>query len=120
MPPTSVWRALAAGSDPAYSALYSRYSGTLFAYCRSITRNADDGWDALQNAMIKVLVSLRRTPDRSAPVRPWLFCICHNEAVGILRKRSAAERVAGARNPGPRLPAPTSRRFDPRAGEARW
>src|SRR4051794_8239060 len=86
----------AAGSDPAFAALYSRYSGTLFAYCRSITRNPDDGWDALQNAMIKVLVALRRSPDRSAPVRPWLFCICHNEAVGILRRRSAAERVAGA------------------------
>src|SRR3954447_4212757 len=86
----------ATGSDPAFAALYNRYSGTLFAYCRSITRNPDDGWDALQNAMIKVLVALRRTPDRSAPVRPWLFCICHNEAVGILRRRSAAERVAGA------------------------
>jgi RNA polymerase sigma factor (sigma-70 family) len=86
----------ATGSDPAFAALYNRYSGTLFAYCRSITRNADDGWDALQNAMIKVLVALRRTPDRSAPVRPWLFCICHNEAIGILRRRSAAERVAGA------------------------
>src|SRR4051812_33320697 len=86
----------AAGSDPAFAALYSRYSGTLFAYCRSITRNPDDGWDALQNAMIKVLVGLRRSPDRTAPVRPWLFCICHNEAIGILRRRSAAERVAGA------------------------
>jgi RNA polymerase sigma factor (sigma-70 family) len=86
----------ATGSDPAFAALYNRYSGTLFAYCRSITRNADDAWDALQNAMIKVLVALRRTPDRSAPVRPWLFCICHNEAIGVLRRRSAAERVAGA------------------------
>src|SRR3954452_11674373 len=86
----------AAGSDPAFSTLYNRYSGTLFAYCRSITRNAEDGWDALQNAMIKLLVALRRSPDRSSPVRPWLFCICHNEAIGILRRRSAAERVAGA------------------------
>jgi RNA polymerase sigma factor (sigma-70 family) len=85
----------ATGSDPAFSVLYSRYSGTLFAYCRSITRNAEDGWDALQNAMIKVLVSLRRT-ERTAPVRPWLFCIAHNEAVGILRRRSAAERLASA------------------------
>jgi RNA polymerase sigma factor (sigma-70 family) len=84
----------AGGSDPAFAALYSRYSGTLFAYCRSITRNADDGWDALQNAMLKVLVALRRAPERSAPVRPWLFCICHNESIGVLRRRSAAERVA--------------------------
>jgi RNA polymerase sigma factor (sigma-70 family) len=85
----------AAGSDPAFAVLYRRYSGTLFAYCRSIARNADDGWDALQNAMIKVLVSLRRA-ERTAPVRPWLFCIAHNEAVGVLRRRSAAERVAVA------------------------
>jgi hypothetical protein len=32
----------AAGSDSAFAALYNRYSGTLFAYCRSITRNAED------------------------------------------------------------------------------
>jgi RNA polymerase sigma factor (sigma-70 family) len=86
----------AKGSDPAFAVLYNRYSGTLFAYCRSITRNVDDGWDALQNAMIKVLVALRRAPERSAPIRPWLFCICHNEAVGVLRRRASAERVAGA------------------------
>src|SRR4051812_7843055 len=47
----------AKGSDPAFAVLYNRYSATLFAYCRSITRNVDDGWDALQNAMIKVLVA---------------------------------------------------------------
>jgi RNA polymerase sigma factor (sigma-70 family) len=86
----------AKGSDPAFAALYNRYSGTLFAYCRSITRNAEDGWDALQNAMIKVLVALRRAPERSAPVRPWLFCICHNESIGVLRRRTAADRVASA------------------------
>src|SRR3954469_11804429 len=86
----------AKGSDAAFAALYNRYSGPLFAYCRSITRNVDDGWDALQNAMIKVLVALRRSPERSAPIRPWLFCICHNEAVGVLRRRASAERVAGA------------------------
>src|SRR4051812_42728523 len=86
----------AKGSDPAFAALYNRYSGTLFAYCRSITRNVDDGWDALQNAMIKVHVALRRAPERTAPIRPWLFCICHNEAVGVLRRRASAERVAGA------------------------
>lgn len=84
----------AAGSDPAFATLYNRYSGTLFAYCRSITRNADDGWDALQNAMIKVLMALRRSPERSAPIRPWLFCICHNESIGVLRRRAAADRIA--------------------------
>jgi RNA polymerase sigma factor (sigma-70 family) len=85
----------ATGSDPAFATLYRRYSGTLFAYCRSITRNSEDGWDALQNAMVKVLVALRRS-ERTAPVRPWLFCIAHNESVGILRRRSAHERAAGA------------------------
>src|SRR3954464_5585106 len=90
----------AKGSDPAFAVLYNRYSGTLFAYCRSITRNAEDGWDALQNAMIKVLVALRRAPERSAPVRPWLFCICHNESIGVLRRRTAAERAASAATVG--------------------
>jgi RNA polymerase sigma-70 factor (ECF subfamily) len=82
----------AGGSDPAFAALYRRYDRTLFAYCRSITRNADDGWDALQNAMVKVLVALRRS-ERDAPIRPWLFCIAHNESVGILRRRAAGQRL---------------------------
>src|SRR3954464_3144107 len=84
------------GSDPAFATLYNRYRATLFAYCRSTPRTVGAGWDALQTAMITVLVALRRSPERSAPVRPWLFCICHNEAVGILRRRASAERVAGA------------------------
>src|SRR5947207_75431 len=83
----------AAGSDPAFAVLYDRYSGMLFAYCRSITRNVDDGWDALQNAMVKVLVALRRSPDRNAPLRPWLFCICHNESIGILRRRGVRAQL---------------------------
>jgi RNA polymerase sigma-70 factor (ECF subfamily) len=96
LPDERLAKLAAAGSDPAFAVLYNRYSGMLFAYCRSITRNVDDGWDALQNAMVKVLVALRRSPERSAPLRPWLFCICHNESIGILRRRAAAERVADA------------------------
>lgn len=82
----------ARGSDPAFATLYGRYESTLFAYCRSITRNADDGWDAFQNAMVKALVAMKRT-ERDAPVRPWLFRIAHNEAIALLRRRCVAQKA---------------------------
>ncbi|HEX8064994.1 MAG TPA: sigma-70 family RNA polymerase sigma factor [Thermoleophilaceae bacterium] len=83
---------MAGGSDTAFAVLYRRYDGMLHGYCLSIVRDADDARDALQNAWIKVLVALRRQ-SRSAPVRPWLFRIVHNEAITVLRRRPRAEPV---------------------------
>jgi RNA polymerase sigma factor (sigma-70 family) len=77
------------GNDAAFDALYRRYDCLLDRYCRSITRHADDAGDALQNAWMKVHRALRRR-QRNAPVRPWLFRVVHNEAVGVLRARPAS------------------------------
>jgi RNA polymerase sigma factor (sigma-70 family) len=77
---------IAGEDDAAFAALYDRYDVTLHGYCRSITRDAHDAGDALQNAWMKVHRALgRRQP--SGPLRPWLFRIVHNEAVGVLRSR---------------------------------
>src|SRR3954454_24537325 len=77
---------VAGGNDADFATLYRRYESTLLGYCRSITRNADDAGDALQNAMLKALLALRRE-ERSAPLRPWLFRIVHNEAVNQVTRR---------------------------------
>lgn len=77
------------GDEAAFSAIHARYSGPLSGYCRSIVENECDAQDALQSAWVKALVALGRG-QRDAPLQPWLFRICHNEAVSLLRRRRAA------------------------------
>ena len=79
---------LAAGRDDrAFSSLYMRYEPALLAYCRSITRDAEDARDALQNAMTSAYAAAPVRGDGSGPVRAWLFRIAHNESVNVLRRR---------------------------------
>jgi DNA-directed RNA polymerase specialized sigma24 family protein len=102
-------RLAARGSDPAFAVLCRRHGGALFAYCRSITRNADDGWDAMQSAMTRVLTSLR-SAELTGPVRPWLFRIAHAEAVMVRRRRwgAGAEVVSDVEQVATREPMPSA------------
>ena len=79
-------RRAAAGDDDAFDKLYVRYQPRLEAYCRSIVRHDEDARDAVQNAMTKALVALRRDTD-PANVQGWLFRIAHNEAISLFRRR---------------------------------
>ena len=88
-------RLVAAGNDRAFTTLYERYHQPLYRYCRSIVRNETDAQDALQSAFAGALVALRRG-QRSAPVRPWLFRIVHNEAISVLRHRGDGETLSEA------------------------
>ena len=95
-------RRAAAGDDDAFGQLYVRYQPRLEAYCRSIVRHDEDARDAVQNAMTKALVALRR--DHPANVQGWLFRIAHNEAVSLLRRRRPTAELADVLHdarPGP-------------------
>jgi RNA polymerase sigma factor (sigma-70 family) len=80
-------RYAARGSERAFAAIYERYHQPLYRYCRSILRNETDAQDALQSTFVGALQALRRE-QRSAPLRPWLYRIAHNEAISLLRRRS--------------------------------
>jgi RNA polymerase sigma factor (sigma-70 family) len=88
-------RLVAAGNERAFSALYERYHQPLYRYCRSIVRSDADAQDALQSTFAGALVALRRG-QRSAPMRPWLFRIAHNEAISVLRRRADGEPSAAS------------------------
>jgi RNA polymerase sigma factor (sigma-70 family) len=88
-------RLVAGGNDRAFTALYERYHQPLYRYCRSIVRDETDAQDALQSTFAGALVALRRG-QRSAPVRPWLFRIAHNEAISVLRRRGDTEELSEA------------------------
>jgi RNA polymerase sigma factor (sigma-70 family) len=83
----------AGGSEWAFVALYERYHGQLYRYCRSIVRNDADAQDALQSTLTGAFAALRRGK-RDAPVRPWLFRIAHNESVSVLRRRRPEEQLS--------------------------
>lgn len=80
-------RHAARGSERAFAVLFERYHQPLYRYCRSIVRNEADAQDALQSTFAAALSALKRR-QRNAPLRPWLFRIAHNEAIGVIRKRA--------------------------------
>ena len=84
-------RLAARGNARAFAAVYDRYHQTLYRYCRSILKDDADAQDALQSTFTRALSALQRD-QRSAPLRPWLFRIAHNEAISVLRRRRRDEQ----------------------------
>jgi RNA polymerase sigma factor (sigma-70 family) len=84
---------VADGGEPAFTALYDRYSQPLYRYCRSLLHNDADAQDALQSAFTSALTALRQDR-RDAPLRPWLFRIAHNEAISLVRRRHTGEPLS--------------------------
>lgn len=77
------------GSEAAFAVLFQRFNQPLYRYCRSLLGNDADAQDALQITFTQALVALREDR-RTAPVRPWLYRIAHNEAISLLRRRRPA------------------------------
>jgi RNA polymerase sigma factor (sigma-70 family) len=96
-------RLAARGNTRAFAAVYERYHQMLYRYCRSILKDDVDAQDALQSTFTRALSALQRG-QRSAPLRPWLFRIAHNEAISMLRRRRRAVEPLG----DPRLPSAAS------------
>ena len=82
-------RRVAMGDERAFTTLYERYAARLHAYCWTILRDEAAVQDALQSTWLNALTALRARR-RSAPLRPWLFRIAHNESVSIIRRREPA------------------------------
>ena len=82
-------RLAARGNDAAFSAIFDRHHQSLYRYALTILGNREDAFDAVQNAMVKLLGSLPGE-QREIKLKPWLFKIVHNEAVSIARGRKPA------------------------------
>jgi RNA polymerase sigma-70 factor, ECF subfamily len=79
-------RAARAGSHAAFAELQRTYSRRLYKRILSITRNAEDAEDALQDTFLCVYRSLHSFEGRSK-FSSWLTRIAVNSALMILRKR---------------------------------
>ena len=81
-------RAASRAEANGFARVYERHHQALYRYCRSILRHEQDAQDALQSAMMRAFAALQ-TDRRDLELKPWLFRIAHNEAVSILRRRTA-------------------------------
>jgi RNA polymerase sigma factor (sigma-70 family) len=81
-------RAASRAEANGFARVYERHHQALYRYCRSILRHEEDAQDALQSAMMRAFAALQ-TDRRDLELKPWLFRIAHNEAVSILRRRTA-------------------------------
>jgi RNA polymerase sigma factor (sigma-70 family) len=99
------------GSERAFAVIYERYHQRLYRYCRSLLRDGDDAYDALQSTLANALAALQRG-QRDAPLRPWLFRIAHNETISLIRRR---ERERGSFDAVESFVASAEERADERA-----
>jgi RNA polymerase sigma-70 factor (ECF subfamily) len=78
----------AAGDHGAFAAIMRRYNRLLFRTARSILRNDEQAEDAVQEAYLLAFRSLHSFR-AEARLSTWLVRITVNQALGMLRKRSA-------------------------------
>jgi RNA polymerase sigma-70 factor (ECF subfamily) len=79
--------AVRAGSTRAFERVVARYEPPLTAYARQILGGAHhDAEEAVQDAFVKALTSLRRHPEREIALKPWLYAITRNACLDRLRR----------------------------------
>src|SRR5947199_10334182 len=89
--PGEVARAVARakqGDDAALRFLYTRYSGNVYGYARSIVRNDHDAEDVVQQVFTRMMTAIQSYEQRSVPFSAWLLRITHNMAIDFVRRRT--------------------------------
>jgi RNA polymerase sigma-70 factor (ECF subfamily) len=75
----------AAGEEPAFREIVSRYKNGLYAFLRHFLNQQDIIEDVFQETFLQLFTS-RESFDPERPLRPWLFTIAANKAKDALRK----------------------------------
>lgn len=81
------------GSRTAFNELCHLYSRRLYKKTLSITRNAQDAEDALQESFLRAFLALESFEGR-ASFYTWLTSIAINSALGILRKHRRRPEIS--------------------------
>ena len=72
----------------------ARYERPLCQAAYQVTRNYDTARDAVQDTFLKLCKQELMDDDRTAP---WLFRVCRNRCIDILRKEKPVESLTEAR-----------------------
>ncbi len=86
----SLVKLLAGGSDEAFTVIYQRYQGPLFAYCVSILQDYSEAEDALHEIMIRTHGALKES-ERDIEIKPWLFRCARNHCLNVIQRRSVRD-----------------------------
>jgi RNA polymerase sigma-70 factor (ECF subfamily) len=76
------------GDHAAMRYLYTRYSGNVYGYARSIVRNDHDAEDVVQQVFTRMMTAIQSYEQRSVPFSAWLLRITHNMAIDFVRRRT--------------------------------
>jgi RNA polymerase sigma factor (sigma-70 family) len=74
------------GSEPAFEALFDRYHGPVFAFCRHMLGSREEAEDAVQLTFLAAYRDLLRSQAPSR-LRPWLYAIARHRCLSALRAR---------------------------------
>ena len=74
------------GEQVAFELLIDLYRGSLHAMAYRMLRNHEDASDAVQDTVVKAFRAMKDF-DSSRPFRPWLYRICSNCCVDMVRNR---------------------------------
>lgn len=97
-------------TDQEVAALYDRYAPVLFHRCRSILRNDEEAWDAVQETFARVIKKSESFRQQSSPLT-WMYKISTNYSLNQLRNRQSRARTRRDRKDeiaGPDRTAPPS------------
>ncbi|MFA5240183.1 MAG: sigma-70 family RNA polymerase sigma factor [Phycisphaerae bacterium] len=83
----------AAGEEPAFREIVTRYKDGLYAFLRKFLNRQDMVEDVFQETFIQLYTS-RDSFDTDRPLRPWLFTIAANKAKDALRKHQRTAAVS--------------------------
>ena len=91
---------------------FRSYESRLYHAALRITRNPDDAWDAVQEAMVSALRHAERFRGDAA-VASWMYSIVVNAALYQRRRASGMGAAGAAACPTPRQPPPCARGATP-------
>ena len=75
------------GDELAFSRLYERYRGTVYATAYRIIQNPEEAQDATQEIFVKLYRSLNSWDSRKAKFSIWLYRLASNHAIDCWRSR---------------------------------
>lgn len=96
----------------AQQACYERFVDRIYNLSFGITGNADDAFDATQNAFLRAFQNFK-SYDGRASLGTWIHRIAVNEALQLLRRRGVEHRHAPRMARGIEAPQGPEKEFDP-------
>jgi RNA polymerase sigma-70 factor (ECF subfamily) len=78
-------------TDDEVTRLYHRYGHVLFHRCRSIVRNDEEAWDAVQETFARVVRNAETFRAQSSPLT-WMYKISTNYCLNQLRNRKGHDQ----------------------------